>query len=197
MSTRYFRLSDDVYIPGRWELGAPTDPRGREIDDPWQFADGKPVSIEGRLKLPIKRPGKPLDFSLAGIGVTPIVHARVASLLAELAPSDVQLIPVEIDSQTDPYCILVATHRIRCIDDEASEEVEYWMPEDGQPEKVGEYRNVAGMRIDPTRVGNTRLFRTWGWPIALVVSDELKAAMEHAGITGTRFKDVTGPAQAP
>ncbi len=28
MSTRYFRLSDDVYIPGRWELGVPTDPQG-------------------------------------------------------------------------------------------------------------------------------------------------------------------------
>ena len=193
MSKRYFRLSDDVYIPGRWELGAPTDPWGRETDDPWQFADGRPVNVEGRLKIPIKRPGKPLDFSLAGIGVTPIVHARVASLLTELAPGDVQVIPVELDSRTDPYCILVATRLIRCIDDEASEEVEYWAPEDGQPDKVGEYRNVAGMRIDPASVGDTRLFRTWGWPIALVVSEELKAAMEHAGITGTRFKDVTRP----
>ena len=192
MSTRYFRLSDDVYIPGRWELGAPIDSRGREIDDPWQFADGRPVSVEGRLKIPIKRPGKPLDFSLAGIGVTPIVHARVASLLAEMAPGDVQLIPVEIDSRTDPYCILVATRLIRCIDDEASEEVEYWMQEDGQPEKVGEYRNVAGMRIDPFKVGDARLFRTWGWPIDLVISDEIKAAMERASITGTTFKNVTG-----
>jgi hypothetical protein len=172
-------------------LGAPTDQHGREIDDPWQFADGRPVHVEGRLKIPVKRPGTSLDFSLAGIGATPIVHARVASLLAELAPGDVQFLPVEIDSQSEPYCILVATRLIRCIDDTASEEVEYWTPEDGQPEKVGEYRNVAGMRIDPTQVGGARLFRTWGWPIALVVSEELKVAMERAGITGTRFKSVT------
>ncbi len=66
MVRRYFDLYDDVYIPGRWELGAPTDQHGREIDDPWQFADGRPVSVEGGLKLPIKRPGQPLDFSLAG-----------------------------------------------------------------------------------------------------------------------------------
>jgi hypothetical protein len=54
----------------------------------------------------------------------------------------VQLIPVNIQGHLDPYLILVATKLIRCIDDAASEEVLYWRPEDGRPEKVGQHREM-------------------------------------------------------
>jgi hypothetical protein len=57
-----------------------------------------------------------------------------------LAPDDVQVIPVDVDRLLEPYCILVATRLIRCIDDNTSDEVLYWKPEDGRPEKVGKYR---------------------------------------------------------
>jgi hypothetical protein len=33
MPNRYFDLSDDVYVPGRWDLDTPTDAQGREVDD--------------------------------------------------------------------------------------------------------------------------------------------------------------------
>ncbi|WP_225409275.1 imm11 family protein [Stigmatella hybrida] len=195
MERRYFDLHDDVYIQGRWELGDPTDSQDREVDDPWQFADGRPVRIEEPLRVPVTHPGTPLDFSLAGIGVTPIVHKRVASLLAELAPDDVQLIPVELEGQPEPYCILVATRAIRCIDDQASAEVKYWKPEDGQPDRVGEYRAVHGMRIDPAKVGDAKVFRPWGWTVALIVSEDIKEALERAGVTGVKFTEVTGPSE--
>jgi hypothetical protein len=154
------------------------------------FKNGVPVHVDGRLEVPIKIPGKPLDFSLAGIGVAPVVHVKVASLLKELAPEDVQLFPVDIDGQPDQFCILNVTRTVKCIDDEASEEVSYWTPEDGRPEKVGQYEGVHGMRIDPTKVGAARIFRTWGWTIALVVSEELKEALERIKATGTKFKEV-------
>jgi hypothetical protein len=193
MERRYFDLHDDVYIQGRWELGDPTDSQGREVDDPWQFADGRPVRIEEPLRVPVTHPGTPLDFSLAGIGVTPIVIKRVASLLAELAPDDVQLIPVELEGQPEPYCILVATRAIRCIDDQASAEVKYGKPEDGQPDRVGEYRAVHGMRINPAKVGDAKVLRPWGWTVALIVSEDIKDALERAGVTGVKFSEVTGP----
>jgi hypothetical protein len=190
MPTRYFRLTDDVSVPGRWELGVPVDQQGRELDDLWMFKNGVPVHVDGRLEVPIKSHGKPLDFSFAGIGVAPVVHVKVASLLKELAPDDVQLFPVDIDGQPDQFCILNVTRVVKCIDDEASEEVSYWTPEDGRPEKVGRYEGVHGMRIDPTKVGGAKLFRTWGWTIALIVSEELKEALERIGATGTRFSEV-------
>ncbi|WP_205520388.1 imm11 family protein [Pyxidicoccus caerfyrddinensis] len=193
MAKRFFDLSDDMELQGRWLLGDPTDSQGQEVDDPWQFADGCPVQVEARLKIPIDHPGSPLDFSLAGVGVTPIVHKGVAHIFEELAPDDVQLFPVDVAGQSEPYFILVATRLIRCIDDNASTEVRYWKPEDGRPEKVGKYRAVSGMRIDPKKVGDAKVFRTWGWSIALIVSEDIKEALERAGVTGCHFKEVTGP----
>ena len=193
MSMRYFELFDDVYIPGRWELGDPTDENDREVTNPWMFRKGEPVRVEGRLKVPLSRPGKPLDFAMTGVGVTPVVHARVAALLAKLAPGDVQLFPVTVGSESEPYLLVNVTRTVRCIDDEASEEVRYWRPEDGRPDKVGKYRAVSGMRIDPTKVGDAKVFRTWGWSIALIVSEDIKEALERAGVTGVKFTEVTGP----
>jgi hypothetical protein len=193
MALRYFELLDDVNVPGRWELNDPTDQGGREVENPWMFRKGEPVQLEERLKVPLTRPGRPLDFSMAGVGVTPVIHAKVAAILTQLAPADVQLLPVDVASQSEPYFIATVTRVIRCVDDEASEEVRYWKPEDGRPEKVGKYRAVSSMRIDPMKVGDAKVFRTWGWTIALIVSEDIKEAIERAKITGVKFKEVTGP----
>jgi len=189
MPTRYFDLSDDMAIRGRWLLGTPTDLQGREVEDPWMFKKGKPLPEQGPLKLPIDVPGKALDFSLGGFSV-PVVHSRVAAVFTELAPEEVQTLPVEIEGQTEPFYILVATQLIRCIDDAACTEVELWTPEDGRPEKVGQYRDVYGMRIDPSQVGEAKVFRTWGWSIALIVREDIKDALDRIGATGTKFQEV-------
>jgi hypothetical protein len=118
------------------------------------------------------------------------VHGRVAQLFERMDVQDVQFLPAQVEGHAGPYFILNTLRVIRCIDDARCEEVRYWKPENGQPEKVGEYRVVAGMRIDPTRVGDARIFRPWGWPVALIVSEDLKQAMEQEGITGTQFIEV-------
>jgi hypothetical protein len=189
MLKRYFDLADDVYLPERWELGHPLDQDGHQLEDPWQFRVGEPTRFTGRIQIPVKRPGTPLSFSHAPFSI-PVVHVRVASLLAEMAPSDVEIIPVGINGQPDQYCILNAIRLVRCIDDKASGEVRYWRPEDGRPEKTGLYRAVYGMRIDPSKVGDAKVFRTWGWTVALIVSEEIKEALERIGATGTKFKEV-------
>ncbi|MCY1075653.1 imm11 family protein [Archangium lansingense] len=191
MPRQYFELFDDLHIPGRWELGVPVDEHEARVWT-WLFRRGEPVDIKGQLRVPLYGPGRPLDFSLAGAAV-PVVHAKVASILATLAPADVQLIPVQVESQTGSYFILNILRVVKCIDDAACEEVKYWRSEDGQPELVGEYRVVSGMRIAPSRVGGAHLFRPWGWPVALVVSEEIRNALERVGATGTKFEDVTSP----
>ncbi|WP_164010428.1 imm11 family protein [Pyxidicoccus trucidator] len=189
MSKRYFRLSDDVSIPNRWDLGHPADSQGHELEDPWQFTDGRPLHVEEHLRIPVRGAGRRLDFSHASFS-TPVVHARLAALFTELAPTDVQLVPVEVTRQPEQYCILVATRLIRCIDDQRSTEVVYWTPEDERPDKVGEYRDVYELRIDPSKVGEAKVFRTWGWPIVLIVSEDLKAALEREKATGVKFTEV-------
>ena len=183
MPRRFYELSSDVQTPGRWYLGDPLE------GDPWQFTEGGAVHVEGRLEVPIYKHGRPLDFSLTGTGI-PIAHARTATLFTELAPDDVQFLPVEIAGQPEQFGILVATRLIRCVDDQRSTEVLFWKPEDGQPDKVGEYRSIYGLRIDPTQAGAVRVFRPWGWPVALIVSEDLKEALERAKATGVKFTEV-------
>jgi hypothetical protein len=189
MPKRYFDLFEDMYVPGRWYLDDAVDPQGCEVD-PWQFERGKPVDVEGRLRIPMDVSGKPLDFSVTSVGGAPVVHARLASLFAERAPKDVQLIPVDVEGQSEEFFILNVTRVVKCIDDQASAEVQYWKPEDGRPEKTGSYRAVHGLRIDPSKAGDAQVFRPWGWLVVLLVSEEIKEALEHMGATGTQFKEV-------
>ena len=191
MPQRYFELSDDV-SPGKWQLGLLLGPDRQQLDEPWRFRMGERTALIPGLGVHLQVPGTPVDFALADYN-TPVVHARVAGLLAEVAPADVQLVPVEVASCNEAYFILNVTRVVKCIDDKASTEVKYWKPEDGRPEKTGNYRAVYGMRIDPALVGEAKVFRTWGWTSALIVSEDIKETLERARVTGVRFKEVTGP----
>ncbi|WNZ60840.1 hypothetical protein QEG98_33680 [Myxococcus sp. MxC21-1] len=177
-------------LDGIWSLNEPLDKQGQELENWREFTSGRPARVSGPLWIPIDEPGRRLDYNAAGAGMTPIVHVKVATIFAELAPNDVQLIPVDIKGYLDEYLILVAIRLVRCIDDEASEEVMYWKPEDERPEKLGKYRSVYGMRIDPSKVGDVKVFRTWGWTGVLIVSEDIKTAMERASVTGAEFEAV-------
>jgi hypothetical protein len=73
----------------------------------WDFKRGTPVHVKGRLKIPIETAGSPLDFTEAGIRI-PVVHVKLASMLAEPALGDVQLIPADIEGYPEQYLVLVA-----------------------------------------------------------------------------------------
>jgi hypothetical protein len=188
MAKRFFKLADDVDVPHRWHLDTPVDRQGQPVDDR-RFLYGTPVSMEERLRIPVEIAGKPLDFTQAGIGV-PVIHVRVASsVFAALASDDVQLIPVDVDGHPGQYLLLVATRLISCIDKQASR-IEFWTPEDGVPHKIGQYSSVRDMRIDRARVGSAQVFRCEGWMGPLIVSGDIKDALERLGATGTRFEAV-------
>jgi hypothetical protein len=187
MAQRFFKLADDLYVPHRWYLATPSDSHGQRVHD-WDFKQGRPLHVEGRLKIPIKIAGRPLDFSWAGLRI-PVVHIKVASMLAERAPSDVQLIPADVEGRPEQYLVLVATRLIRYIDEQASR-ILLWTHEDGEPERVGQYRDVRDMRIDKAKVGNAKVFRPEGWSGTLLISEEIKNALEAMSATGTRFEEV-------
>ncbi|RKG52074.1 hypothetical protein D7X30_35250 [Corallococcus sp. AB011P] len=189
MAARYFELSEDVQ-EGVWVLEVPWNELRQEEEDPWMFTKGSRVHVEGHLTVPIGDPGRPHDFCRITFGLTPVIHVKLANVLLEHAADDVQLIPVTIPKHPDQYALLVATKLIRCIDEQASEGVRFWEPQHGQPWKIGEYRSVDIMRIDKSKVGDAKLFRPWGWKVALIVSEDLKTALERTGATGMFFTEV-------
>jgi uncharacterized protein DUF1629 len=182
----YFRLTQDVYAPDGtdgWVFQGPFDGQGKRLDNPWRYSDGQRLDVTDVAEAPTFRiahpAGSPLDFNISGLGT-----------------QEVQFLPAKIASRPEPWFILNVTRVVRCIDDARCSEVMYWNPEDGQPKKVGTYRAVYDMRIDPTKVEGARIFRTWGWLVAIVVSQEIKEALEQEHVTGTKFIGNRSPAQA-
>jgi hypothetical protein len=133
-----------------------------------------------------------VDYSeLSGI-IAPVVHARVARVLTELAPSDVQALPAEIEGQVEQFCVINVVREVKCIDDQRCTEVEYYTPraEDGSPGSAKRYASVIGLRIDPAKVRDEKIFRTWGWSSAIIVSEEVKRGLERIGTVGVKFTEV-------
>ena len=189
MERRFFDLTTDEYVEGRWYLGDPVGLNGQEIEDIWRFSDGQPVEALEKLRVPLRRPGVALDIDFAGVGLAPVVSERVASVFREMAPDDVQLFPVEVEGAQGPYFLLNVVRKIRCVDDAASEEVQIRTAEE-YSDRIGEYCSVIGLRIDKSKVDAARVFRLWGWRVPLVVDEEIKDALEANGVFGGRFDEV-------
>ncbi|GMU09632.1 imm11 family protein [Corallococcus caeni] len=187
---RFFELDIDVYVPGRWYLREPTDLAGQTVPDIWAFVYGLPVMDPRPLRVPLSRPGQPLDFDKTTVAGTPIVSGRIASVFREMAPNDVQLFPVEDQGQVEPFYLLNVMRVIRCIDDVACEEARLWTPEDGRPDRVGEYHVVSGLRIDTSKVGDAAVFRPGGYLLPIILDEQIKAALEQSGIVGGQFVEV-------
>ena len=185
----YFELTDNMSIRHRWHLRMPVDESGQTINNPWLYRRGEWIEPQRDLRFPVRPDGTALDFTLAA-SLIPVIHERVVDIFQHQRVPDVQFIPVQVEGHQGPYFILNTLRTIRCIDDARSTEVEYWKPEDNRPDKLGQYRSIIGMRIDPTKVGDAQIFRPWGWNVALIVSEDLMDAMEAVGITGTKFEPV-------
>lgn len=157
--TRYFELWDEMSVPGRWVLyQKDIDDHERRVD-PWQFKRGSLLHLEGRPVLGIAHPGIPLDFSLTELA-TPVVTERVVFLFEQLElEKEVQFIPAQVEERSEPYFILNVLHVVRCIDDARCKAVSHWTSEDGEPERVGKYQNVRGLKVDPASMGDLSICR--------------------------------------
>jgi hypothetical protein len=197
---KYYEISENKYIPGRWHLRFPLfrdgeDEGGREGDDErelfdvWRFREGRVLEVERPIRLSMKPVGVALEYT-ESMGI-PVVHRRVVSLFERLGlQMEVQFIPVEVEGQAEPWFILNALQVIRCIDDARCDEVFYRLPEHGEPDRVGQYKNVRGLKVDVEKIGDAHIFRPWGWLVVLIVSEHVKQAMEAEGITGIKFLEV-------
>jgi len=186
--SRYYDFLDEKEIPGRWYLKVPIGPAGWV--NPEQFVSGTgPVNPEGPLKIGFRRPGDPLDYTMADRGM-PVASERAAAVFREIAGKDVELVPLEVEGRSEQYYIVNAIRTADCVDEVRSEEVSRFGPEDGRPDLLGEYRSIRLLRIDPSRTGGLDIFRVRKFEVALIVSERLKEALERANLTGLYFKPV-------
>ena len=184
--TKYYELDEDLYFPGRWVLD---DPVGADHCDGREFRYGNPIIINCPLRAPIHTPGKALDFSYS-LSDVPILSERIANAIRDLVGGRAQLFPVDVD-ELSHFEILNATAVIECFDESRSEFTK-WRESDGRPDRIGQYRMVTKLCLDPSKIPpDLHVFRVKGWKIALIVSQAFVDAILPLNPTGVKLKLVT------
>jgi hypothetical protein len=192
-SQNYFEVNFDHTIVDAWFLNEPRTAEGTEIDAR-VFIDGVPYWGPAPARLPIFKEGRALNFHLASFDM-PVVSLPVSEILREMAFDDIELFPVSVDGHQGAYFVLNVVHSAACLDLTKSD-VLWWQPEDGRPDKVGGYRQVADLTIDPSRVPGHNIFRLLGWEISLIVSQRVRDALIALPDLGVLFKPVTPDEQS-
>ncbi len=168
--TKFYRLTDDMYLENRWYLNGVRSQVGTSIDSRI-FTYGKPIHFPGKLNVGIRSHGTPLDFTLADFGL-PVLRTDLAEELVSLVKDVVQLFHVTIDGQEKSYSIINVVSTVPCLD-ENIDGIMYWGETDGRPEKVGGYRMVPSIKVVPQRIRDQEIFRISGWEVALIVSERV------------------------
>jgi len=191
-SKRYFEITDNVHIKGRWHLVDPTDQEGADVCD--MLHQGKSVSIAVPVMLQhsdAAERGRSLDYTVITGGFAPVVSSRVVEIIVRLAPNDFQLVPALVEGFSEQYFIVNVLTMLNCVDENTSRQIEKYTELDRElfPDKIGSYFLVVGLTIDKSKIHEARMFWTWGWN-ALIVSEEIKDAFEAAHVTGAKFIEV-------
>ncbi|WP_245814987.1 imm11 family protein [Cystobacter ferrugineus] len=157
------------------------------------FGEGRLLPDPGPIKAPVRNQGERRTFMFAGVESVPIINEAVANVFRALAPDDVQLFPVTVGGESERYFIVNASKSTVCIDEANCREVHLYDQDDPEPARRGAYRWIYGLRIDPAKAEGARVFRPKRFTHALIVSEEVKAALERVGNLGVGFERVTGP----
>ncbi|MEQ1737160.1 MAG: DUF1629 domain-containing protein [Rhodoglobus sp.] len=179
---RYFRLCDQVdAVPKRWHL------------DWARLADGTEPSLSRgiffdsreRPVIPVTHAGLVLDFCLTSFAV-PVATEALADAVSTVAGADVQCVPVEISGQQG-MVVLNSLRVVRCIDEQHSEFIK-WTAQDHRADLAGQYRSITRLVLDARAIpADARFFRLDGSFVELVVTEDVKDAMERVGCFGAKF----------
>jgi hypothetical protein len=193
MERHYYRMSNEEYVPERWYLKDPVSPTGAKLFAPWGFRALDQLQDIGPLSIPVKQEGRLLDIDFTLGSSVLVVSERAAPVFHELALNDVQLIPTEVVGHPGRYFVVNTARIVDCVDAAACRAVRYVTPEHMQPNRIGEYYYIRGLRLDTSKIGDARVFRLERYLLPLIVSEEVKEALERIGAVGGHFERVTGP----
>ena len=203
----YYEVKDNLEMENRWYLNRLHDSRGVRLDDR-DFTYGHSIKLDPPMRLsvwnedatvnvglPLKlsiyreKTAGPLDFTFTNSDM-PVVTSRVAEILAAIAATDIQRIPVQVEGREEPYEIINVVSCIACVDRDRSD-ADWWTEADGRPEKIGRAKLVERLAVDPTKTGGAHLLRPKEWDLTIVASEPVKQALEKAKVSGIRFTKVT------
>lgn len=149
---------------------------------------GLPFEGAGPLSVELAHRGLPLAFSLTSFAV-PVAAVRLANEMQRVAGDALQRLPLAIDGLPG-FEALNVLQVVDCVDERRSEFVK-WTEKDHRAHLAGQYRMVTKLRVVESLIpSGVHACRVKDWLIAIIVSEQLKTAMESIGCRGATFSDV-------
>jgi hypothetical protein len=188
VTNTFFALEFDPSIDDFTYFGEPKDASGISIDW-WEFS-GKgiwrrsdPLSIDSNHR------GAMYDFNF-GAGEIPYVTSKVTNLFMQSKElrNTVQFIPVQYGLQTVYLMNIIPL--VACVDVEKTKSIMRWEVQDDEPDKVGKYRQIIGLRVRPEALKGVEICRVKDWDVAIIVSAKLKEMLEENDVDGVVFEPV-------
>ncbi len=171
---------------------------GDDFELKWRLEEGRPLSHvewdpEAVAYWGEEDPLTDLPFTVPDF----VLHSpRLKALLEQLRlGGEIQYLPVRVKGEktgqeVGVFYVANYLRRIPCLDLEHSIYGVYgehaWDP----PERKGQIRHVWKAVLRKEAIGEARLFRVDEWKYIVVIREDVKRAMEEAGITGCYFLEL-------
>lgn len=183
---KYFRLKDDVHFPNRWYLGDV-----KHVDN-WALVAGRlPPDATSELAVEVYRAGHQMDFTLTEAYGVPIVSAKMRKALGDLP--GVRFLNAKVEGEpSNAYFVMLIESAVDCVDESRSEFEQFTADDPVRPDKAGQYRAFFSLVLDKAKAGaaGRPIFRLARFEVAIIVNDDVKKAIEKAGISGALMGEV-------
>jgi hypothetical protein len=142
--------------------------------------------------------GASVDFPFT-IPQIPVVSARLRTLIMSSGPECAEFFPLTMrypDGTSGPQGYSIANYLTisDCLDRQWSDFDVYTKDNlrgwERQPALIGQFRDVRRIVIDRSKIGDCPVFRLWGWPVAIIVREDLMSAIQASSISGCVFGEV-------
>ncbi len=189
---RFFCLRDTPFLENRWYLGDLTV-NGQAFNN-WSLSIGGDDVPDGALNVVIKREGPLTDINFAGYARVLVVSDAFRSV-CEAAGVDASFWSVSIaDAPLDggAFWIMRPEEELDCVDEVASD-LQYFEENDPvRPDLAGQTRATFRLLLCAEKTRGNPMFRLAKSPLTIVATDEMRAAIEAAGLTGAHWGDANG-----
>lgn len=150
MAGNYFQIYPDMNRTDLTYLDQPIDRNSNKAIEFWRFTSSKIYEENLDLYIQVKKKGVETDVNLTYCDI-PVLRSEMAERLLNIGVK-AQLISLQIQGSNHAWCILNLLEKYDCLDKRRTEQWDIWKAEDGLPSKVGEYRSVVGLKIDPSLI---------------------------------------------
>lgn len=151
--------------------------------DIWAYSAGTPIEDACEVPCLVDQPGLSADFNMDGLTAVPIVSSRLAGVLLELAPSNIQLISANLNARGE-WKVVNVVSLVDAFDDCNS------IASRSDDERSA-LRGVMRLIVDPSKIGSQHLFRLSATTNDIIVSETLMRRCQDSAFTNMKFVPAT------